>query len=88
MMVGGVVLTSLGGLSLIIAGATANVSIECNYCIDVEPILGFFVGGLVGIAVGVPMLVYGAKRVPAGSTAKALPTWVGSPVARGWAWRF
>jgi hypothetical protein len=47
-------------------------------------------GGLVGIAVGVPLLVYGAKKVPVNPAAAATATskWVGSPGGAGWAWTF
>lgn len=52
--------------------------------------LGLFAGGVVSIAIGVPLLVVGAQRrksserwaAPLGSA------WIGAPGGAGWMWRF
>jgi len=47
------------------------------------------IGGVVGLAVGVPLIIYGAKRVSAESAlVPSLPRWAGAPGATGWGWRF
>jgi hypothetical protein len=55
--------------------------------------VGLGAAGGVLIAVGIPLLVYGAKRVPVDSTAAAalprpLPKWAGMPAGHGWRWEF
>jgi hypothetical protein len=93
MMVGGGVLTGVGGISLLISSFTASTQVgDCfDNCKDRGPmIIGFLVGGLAGLAVGIPLLVYGAKRVPvkaAPDAARGLPAWAGAPGGAGWTWR-
>ena len=54
--------------------------------------VGLVAGGLVGVAVGVPLTLIGAKKVPVDKTTAlagtGLPAWVGEPAARGWRWQF
>jgi hypothetical protein len=46
--------------------------------------------GIAGAVVGIPLIVYGAGRVPVSSTDQvgALPRWAGTPGANGWRWSF
>jgi hypothetical protein len=48
------------------------------------------IGGAVALAVGIPLLIYGAKKVPVRpeATALAAPAWVGAPGGAGWSWQF
>jgi hypothetical protein len=79
MMVSGIVVTSLGGIALIAAsvtlreadeeGRTVCSEFECE--VDPDPDLqgagiGLAIGGLVGLAVGIPLIIVGAKKVPVG----------------------
>lgn len=52
----------------------------------------FLIGGVAGLAVGIPLLVYGKKLVPISSSAQAgarpLPAWAGAPGGPGWKWQF
>jgi hypothetical protein len=64
-------------------------------CPDTSPaVIGLSIGGVVALAVGIPMVVLGAKRVPMNADPpvmlepKGLPAWAGAPAGRGWAWRF
>jgi hypothetical protein len=100
-MIAGIVLTSVGGVLLITAAVGESVEAQCDYgfsytCTNnfAPTAIGLVVGGVVGLAVGIPLLIYGARRVPItpGSApppeAKAVPTWVGAPGGAGWVWRF
>jgi hypothetical protein len=101
-MAGGIVGVTAGGV-LIIAGAIAAIptctdSFNNNgflneTCDNHEAtVIGLVVGGLVAIGVGVPLLVWGSKKVPVGTgeaaLQKRLPAWAGTPAPRGWEWRF
>lgn len=97
MMKGGIVVTSLGGLSLIV-GATVALAAGCGFTIfGCNPDrsaqtagYGMMIGGIIGVAVGIPLLVYGAKKVPinASTEATAASKWVGAPGGTGWTWAF
>ncbi|MFT3773624.1 MAG: hypothetical protein QM820_50255 [Minicystis sp.] len=91
-MYAGAGLVAIGGLGLIV-GVTITLTsglrawenaYGCNSnCSTSQSVgLGLMIGGLITAAVGVPLLVYGAKRVPAQFS------WVGEPTATGWQWRF
>jgi len=98
-MVTGIVLTSVGGLvilagSLAVVGSTStNFTCEGDVCSSTSgsPAVGtgMIIGGLVGIALGIPLLVYGAKKVPIdpAASAPAAATWVGAPGGAGWQWK-
>lgn len=99
MMVGGIVLLSAGGLAMVIGSSLAlTSSTTCNFdgfgCSssgDSEAAgYGVLIGGAVALAVGIPLLIYGAKKVPAQpeATAVAAPAWVGAPGGAGWRWKF
>jgi hypothetical protein len=87
-MVGGAVLTSVGGLAILYVGATAmgGCSNDCESHTNITR--GTVLGGAIALAIGIPLLIYGAKRVPAGATeaANPLPKWAGAPSASGWGW--
>lgn len=86
-MVGGIVLTSAGGLAILYVGATAMGGCEGDCEGHANVVRGTLIGGAVALAVGIPLLIYGAKRVPpetAGAT--PLPKWAGAPSATGWGW--
>jgi hypothetical protein len=101
-MAGGIVGVTAGGV-LILAGAIAAIP-TCNFvdngttinsvCDDhTATVIGLVVAGLVSIGVGIPLIVYGAKKVPVGTgeaslVQKRLPAWAGTPAPRGWEWRF
>ena len=100
-MVSGIVLTSLGGASVIYVGmaamsgcsepdtSTTGPSTGGGNCEHHDNIVrGTLIGGAVAVAIGIPLLIYGAKRVPAESTQGAipLPKWAGAPSATGWGW--
>jgi hypothetical protein len=98
-MVAGIVLTSIGGVLLIGAATGASLEATCDVgfqsCTDnfTGVAVGLVIGGVVGLAAGIPLLIYGARRVPISATsgppqARALPAWVGAPGGTGWAWRF
>jgi hypothetical protein len=99
-MVAGIVLTSIGGVLLIGAATGASLETTCdvefNSCTNnFTPVaIGLVIGGIVGIAAGIPLLIYGARRVPVSpasappQAAHALPQWVGAPGGTGWVWRF
>jgi hypothetical protein len=100
-MIGGIIGVSLGGIFLISAAIVAAED-TCGY--DSAPNyncssntgaeVGLVVAGVIGIAVGVPLLIYGARRVPAsavganGAPASPLPKWAGMPAGKGWRWEF
>jgi hypothetical protein len=100
MMVGGSVLIGVGGLVSIIGSFVAlgntSTSFTCSgdFCSSDSGSGGgagvaMIVGGLVGVAVGIPLLVYGAKKVPVKAEgAPAAAKWIGAPGARGWQWQF
>ena len=105
MMAGGIVLLSAGGLAMAIGAVVAlSVSSQCafNFSIDSgcqtdtstqTTGYGMMIGGLIGVAVGIPLLVYGAKKVPvkaegAPEAAFATPKWIGAPGGAGWQWKF
>ena len=54
--------------------------------------IGLGVAGGVLIAVGIPLLIYGARKVPVGAPTASLPSplpkWAGAPAGRGWRWEF
>ena len=97
-MVSGIVLTSAGGLSILYVGFTAMGGCsepsttapegagDCKHHDNI--VRGTLIGGAVALAVGIPLLIYGAKRVPAESTQGSLPLpkWAGAPSASGWGW--
>jgi hypothetical protein len=103
MMTGGIVLISAGGLATIIGAFVAlNASNQCTFdftgnCTRNSGAeaggYGLMVGGLVAVAVGIPLLVYGSKKIPikadgAPEAALAIPKWVGAPGGAGWQWKF
>jgi hypothetical protein len=92
-LAGGIVAVSVGGVLTLAGGIAAMIPAGCTSdgtCSNhLGPALGLAVGGLVGLAVGIPLIVYGAKKVPAGAALSSpLPAWAGAPGGRGWVWRF
>jgi drug/metabolite transporter (DMT)-like permease len=93
----GIVGVSLGGIFLI-AGAIVASTGGCDEFGDCTStnwgaVAGLTVGGIIGIGVGIPLIIYGAKRVPAGMPAAeivdhVLPAWAGAPHGNGWRWTF
>jgi hypothetical protein len=95
-MATGIVGVSLGGI-LLLAGAIVASTGTCDQFGDCSTnwpaAAGLTVGGIIGIGVGIPLLIYGSKRVPAGAPAaeaveQVLPAWAGAPHGNGWRWRF
>src|SRR5262249_43234143 len=73
-----------GGNIAVLFGAVCALGNTCSG----DPALGVFVGGLIGLAAGIPLLVYGNQKVPipAGQVAlpSHLPAWAGAPGGPGW----
>lgn len=105
MMAGGIVMISVGGLGLIIGSALAlssgsscsfDFSGSCSRDTGAQTAgYGMMIGGIISVAVGIPLLVYGAKKVPvrpegapAPAAALATPAWIGAPAGQGWQWKF
>lgn len=92
-MVGGIVAVAVGSV-LAFSGALVMVlpggcpaDGACSN--SLSPGIEVIAGGLVGLAVGIPLIVYGAQKVPVGTAlASPLPAWAGAPGGRGWVWRF
>jgi hypothetical protein len=95
-MAAGIVGVSVGSMLIVSALAVGVVSDSgCTpdgFCSNSNGgvVLGLGVTGVVLVAIGVPLLVYGARKVPVRSAAAppALPVWAGAPSARGWRWQF
>jgi hypothetical protein len=102
-MAAGIVGVSAGGILLFSSlfaalitdancAATADVAGSCsNSNQGVAIALG--VSGGVAIAIGIPLIVWGARKVPVGTVAAGnlpspLPAWAGAPGGPGWRWRF
>jgi hypothetical protein len=88
-MVSGIVLTSAAGLSIFYLGFAAMGDCGANCERNANVTRGTLIGGAVALAVGIPLLIYGAKRVPADSSrgsSMPLPKWAGAPSATGWGW--
>jgi hypothetical protein len=83
LMVGGIVLTAVGAVTLSIGAVLASASnqydcactelgCDCGVSDDNETTgIVLIVSGLVGVGVGIPMIVIGAKKVPAVSEPQA-----------------
>jgi hypothetical protein len=98
MMVTGIALVSVGGLVTLVGsfaalGTSSTTTCDVNSCFTSNGSgalgTGLIVGGLVGIAVGIPLLVYGSKKVAVDPTAAAAAAkWIGAPGGAGWQWKF
>jgi hypothetical protein len=88
LMATGIALTSVGALGFSFLGATAmgDCVDDCKTRDNIAR--ATVIGAVVALAVGIPLLVYGAKRVPATSERSQgpLPKWAGAPSAAGWGW--
>lgn len=96
-MVTGIVLTSVGGVFGVTGVAVASTDhVVCGGNADVydcsneTPVGGIImaVAGFIGVAVGIPLIVYGAKEVPVVQTTPMAQRWLGEPAKNGWQWRF
>jgi len=109
-MAGGIVGVTAGAISLfsalfvaVIADSTCSVVTfdgsgrTTNSCDSHAPaVIGLTVAGIAGIAIGIPLIIYGAKKVPLGTASSGnnqalqspLPAWAGAPGGTGWRWRF
>jgi hypothetical protein len=98
-MVGGIVAVTGGAVMLFsvlfvsLAAETCSIgaigtSNTCPNQTGTE--IGLTVGSIAALALGIPLIIYGAKKVPVGPDpiASALPGWVGAPGGTGWRWRF
>jgi hypothetical protein len=99
-MAAGIVGVSAGGILLIssaFAAMIADASCDsftgsCSNRSQTTAIALGVSGGL-AIAIGIPLLVWGAQKVPvgtavAGNVPSPLPAWAGAPGGPGWRWRF
>ena len=99
MMAVGGTLIGLGSASILVGVVSFTFS-GTGDCVDDCPTQqrnltvpsAFLIGGIAGLAIGIPLLVYGKKLVPISSTAQAaarpLPVWAGAPGGPGWKWQF
>ena len=104
-MASGIVLLSLGSVFVVTSTIAFTMpscrtaldsGINNNLCTGSDAVpVGLLISGLIGVAAGIPLLVYGAQRTPlAGGTTTgralppAVPAWVGVPRGNGWAWTF
>jgi hypothetical protein len=99
-MVGGIVGISAAGIlifSTFFVALNSSCVIDSNgeQCFpDTGALVGLSVASLAALAVGIPLLVYGAKKVPVGASTSenalegTLPQWAGAPGGTGWRWRF
>jgi hypothetical protein len=103
-MAGGIVLISAGGV-LLLAGAIAAIP-SCQDTFNqnedftttcdnhTATVVGLVVSGVVAIAAGIPLTIWGARKVPVGTAAAGalpsspLPAWAGAPTRKGWGWQF
>jgi len=77
MIVGGSISTGLGALSLLGAGALAVADGGAD---SPAPVIALGALGVAGLAVGIPLIVVGAKKHPVKEAALDAPTWEASPV--------
>jgi hypothetical protein len=95
-MAGGIAGISAGGI-LLFSTVFVLLSPSCTVgsngftqcSTNVGALIGVTVAGFASLALGIPLLVYGAKKVPAGTSTSdstlqgALPQWAGAPVGAG-----
>jgi hypothetical protein len=62
------------------AGSGNSNGMPCDQ--HTPEVVGLSLGGVAALALGIPLLVYGAKKVPVGT-----PAWAGAPGGPGWRWR-
>lgn len=88
-MTSGIVLIGVGGLAISSVGffGVGDCVDDCEGRDNV--VRASLLGGAVALAVGIPLLIYGAKRVPPESraTGALLPRWAGAPTLAGWQWK-
>jgi hypothetical protein len=101
-MAGGIVLTVAGGVMLLSSLIVAVLPTHCtttidgfgeNCSADTGAAVGLLIGGLIGLGAGIPLTIWGARRVPVGTVAGAPtkglpPAWAGAPGGPGWRWQF
>jgi hypothetical protein len=84
------------GTSLLVAMglviAEEYTCVATNYgisltCLHTGAVAGLGVAGGLSILAGIPLVVYGSRKVPRGEGAtSSLSRWAGAPSARGWRW--
>ncbi len=88
---GGIVAVSIGS-AFMLAGAVVGLgesSCSGGTCDSNTPLVaGLLVGSVVALGAGIPLLIYGTKKVPMTTATSTLPAWAGAPAGRGWQWRF
>ena len=84
MMIGGIVMTAVGGALLHLAALypVLHENNGCSSCSTRGVSGGLALGGAVAVVVGIPLLVYGTKHVP------VRPGAAGGPGGAGWVWTF
>jgi hypothetical protein len=95
MMIAGILLTGAGGASVIAGGTVMYVgAVTPSRGDTLSTGAGIMLGGLAGLAVGLPLLIVGGRRAR-GSSALLTPTrepassaWMVEPTASGWVLRF
>jgi hypothetical protein len=98
-MVGGIVAVTGGAVMLF---SVVFVSLAADTCVlgtisapsacpnRTGTEIGLTVGSIAALALGIPLIIYGAKKVPVGGApiAGTLPAWMGAPGGPGWRWHF
>lgn len=96
-MMGGILLTTLGGVGMVSAGVLASTAATCIDCTSQSQdtkafvALAMLIVGGISVGIGVPLIVHGGKRVPRAPdepVARWAPAWIGAPGGAGWQWRF
>jgi hypothetical protein len=94
MMGFGIALTAAGGAAMAI-GSTIYLMespLFCHQSCDREVPAGtvaLYIAGAISLGIGIPLLVYGAKKVPAVQPPeRAARRFIGEPGGPGWRWRF
>jgi hypothetical protein len=96
----GAIAVGLGGIflfsALILLGTDSTTCDFNGVCTNnaAAAEIGLGVSGGLLVAIGIPLLIYGARRVPVVAVAPGatipspLPKWAGAPAAHGWRWQF
>jgi hypothetical protein len=98
LMMGGIILTTVGGVGMISAGILAQTAVACTDCSlrsqDNKAIasLTMLIVGAICVGIGIPMIVSGGKRVPqnASKLVRRAPaaTWLRAPSGSAFRWTF
>ncbi len=94
-MSSGIAAVALGGIAFVGTAVSAGIQLGCG-CRRLPTVIGLAATGGVLLALGIPLILYGAKMVPVVEPVptvaivprKQPPAWMGAPGSEGWAFRF